>query len=81
MYDIGTWISRLSLFWIRFTKWYVLNIVQVISFLIWGTLFFLVPIPLWVELIWIFFVGLVAGTVYVNLFYEVLKRKDFDSKD
>lgn len=63
------------------SNWPYITLIQAMNFAVWTIVFFLVWIPEWIELLWILLVGVVAGTVYVNLFYEVIKRRDLNTNE
>jgi battenin len=83
-YQVGVFLSRTSVQFFRF-KWVtVLTAIQFVNFVLWtiaayypGTQF----LPMWTQIVLIFWVGLMGGCSYSNCMYFVLNSEKLDKKE
>ena len=71
-YQLGVLLSRSSIGFIKLKRIEVLTLLQCINFVVW---FFHIMQPFmtqWLQIVWMFYVGLLGGSMYVQTFYSIM---------
>ena len=81
LYQVGVFISRSSLSFVKISKVWILTVLQGINFVLWvlqATFHFM---PIWLQFILMVYVGLLGGAGYVNICYIVLNSPSIPDID
>jgi battenin len=71
-YQFGVLVSRSSVTVLRVHRLWVLTLLQAVNFVAWFVHALHPFIPLWLQFVWMIYVGLIGGGMYVNSFYAIM---------
>eukprot|EP01135_Chromosphaera_perkinsii_P003176 Nk52_evm65s236 gene=Nk52_evmTU65s236 len=80
-YQLGVFVSRSSLKYVKITRVEILTLIQGINFALWYFQVVFKTFNIWVLYLHMIFVGLMGGGSYVNIFYLLINNKNITSKD
>ena len=80
-YQIGVFISRSSLRLVKIKWVWILTVLQGINMLVWIAQDIYHFLNIWVQFIWMIYVGLLGGASYVNVYYLLNIDPDIKEED
>ena len=80
-YQSGVLLSRSSLYCVRITRVWVLTVLQGVNFAFWWYNANHHILPAWAQIVWMFWVGMLGGAAYVNIFANIVDDKVIPDKD
>lgn len=75
-YQVGVLLSRSSVGIFRVKKIEILTFLQAVNFAAWFIHVCQPFMPMWLQCLWIVYVGLLGGAMYVNTFYDLMSDKE-----
>lgn len=81
MYQAGVFVSRSSLRVVRIRRVEILTVIQAANFVLWILQAYYKFMPIGAQLPLMFFVGLLGGASYVNIFYNLLHDDIYPDED
>lgn len=80
-YQLGVFVSRSSISVVKIDKIEWLTALQGLNFAGWLVHSLHPFIPLWLQFTWMFYVGLLGGAAYVNIFYKLVRDPNIGDQD
>lgn len=80
-YQSGVLLSRSSLYILRIQKVWILTVLQAINFVFWWYNAASHFLPAGLQAVWMFWVGMLGGASYVNIFANIVDDKKIPDRD